>query len=394
MFEYFEDNYVWNMAVNLALAMGGSIGDVDDASRSLRPAAKTRDHSAAEKFFAAWSRLGAKLKRLAAADEARGRLLSAGAKYRRAAIYFIQAERMQRPDFAPRKEAFREALDCFSRFVTHTRQNCRRVEVPYQNTTLPALFVGTQTANGDVPCMVHFDGLDVTKEIIYLLGVPQALAARGIATLVVDNPGVGESLRLKGLHNFPEAEVPAKAALDFLQSMPGVDRDRIGMMALSLGGYHAPRAAAFEPRFKCCVAWGANYDWGETQRRRYDAKEQRLPVPHYWDHVAWVFGKSSTEEVIAVSQKLSLKGILHKITCPILVVHGENDRQIPLSQARQLVADCVSSRKAELHVQTLADGGAEHCGIDNVALTREAISDWVAEVLAGNTAGVRTHAEQ
>ena len=73
MFEYFEDNYVWNMAVNLALAMGGSIGDIDDASRALRPLAKTRDHAAAEKFYAAWSGLGTKLKRLAAEDEARGR---------------------------------------------------------------------------------------------------------------------------------------------------------------------------------------------------------------------------------------------------------------------------------------------------------------------------------
>jgi pimeloyl-ACP methyl ester carboxylesterase len=156
---------------------------------------------------------------------------------------------------------------------------------------------------------------------------------------------------------------------------------------LSLGGYHAPRAAAFEPRFKCCVAWGANYDWGETQRRRHEAKEQRLPVPHYWDHVGWVFGKSSIEDIIEVSGKLSLKGILHRITCPILVIHGENDRQISLTQAQQLVADCVSSPKAELHVQTLEDGGAEHCGVDNVALTREAICDWVAEVLGGNAGG-------
>jgi len=386
MFEYFEDNYVWNMAVNLALAMGGSIGDIDDASRSLRPLAKNRDEAAAEAFFASWTDLGKKLKRLAQADEKRGRLLSAGAKYRRAFIYYIQAERMQRPDFAPRREAYSEALDCFALFLKHTGRNCQRVEVPYLDTTLPALLVGTQSAGGDAPCMVHFDGLDVTKEIIYLLGVPGALAERGIATLVVDNPGVGESLRLKGLHNGLDAEVPAKAAVDFLQSAPGIDRDRIGIMALSLGGYHAPRAAAFEPRFKCAVAWGANYDWGETQRRRYEAKEQRLPVPHYWDHVAWVFGKKSVEEVIEVSAKLSLKGILHQIKCPILVVHGENDRQIPLSQAKQLVADCVSSLKAELYVHTLADGGAEHCGIDNVAPTREAMTDWIAEVLGGHTA--------
>jgi dienelactone hydrolase len=386
MFEYFEDNYVWNMAVNLALAMGGSIGDIDDVSRELRPLAKNRDDASAERFFAAWTGLGAKLKRLAAADEARGRLLSAGAKYRRAFIYYIQAERMQRPDFAPRQGAYREALECFALFLKHTKTNCRRVELPYLNTALPALLVGAQGGNGKAPCMVHFDGLDVTKEIIFLLDIPDALAERGIATLIVDNPGVGESLRLKGLNNGPDAEAPAKAAVDFLQSAPGIDGERIGMMALSLGGYHAPRAAAFEPRFKCCVAWGANYDWGETQRRRYEAKEQRLPVPHYWDHVAWVFGKSSVEEVIDVSAKLSLKGILHQIKCPILVVHGENDRQIPLSQAKQLVADCVSSPKAELYVHTVADGGAEHCGIDNVALTREVMTDWIAETLGGHTA--------
>ena len=97
MFEYFEDNYVWNMAVNLALAMGGSIGDIDDVSRELKPLAKYRDDASAERFFTAWTGLGAKLKRLAAADEARGRSFSAGAKYRRAFIYYIQAERMQRP---------------------------------------------------------------------------------------------------------------------------------------------------------------------------------------------------------------------------------------------------------------------------------------------------------
>jgi dienelactone hydrolase len=387
MFEYFEDNYVWNMAVNLALGMGGAIGDIDDASRHLRPLAKDRDDAAAEAFFVSWSALGRKVRRLAEADEKRGHLLSAGAKYRRAFIYLIQAERMQRADFEPRKDAYREALECFALFLKHTHGDCRRVDVPYGDTVLPALLVGTK-GGGNRPCMVHFDGLDVTKEIIYLLGGPLALAERGIATLIVDNPGVGESLRLKGLHNGPDAEKPAAAAVDFLQKTPGIDRDRIGMMALSLGGYHAPRAAAFEPRFKCAVAWGANYDWGETQRRRYEAKEQRLPVPHYWEHVGWVFGKKSVEEVIEVSAKLSLRGILDRIKCPILVVHGENDRQITLAQAQKLVAECTNSPRAELYVHTLADGGAEHCGIDNVALTVEVMSDWIADVLGGHTAAV------
>ena len=120
--------------------------------------------------------LGAKAERLAVADEARGRLLSAGAKYRRAFIYYIQAERMHVPDFAPRKQAYREALDRFSRFLKHTRANCRRVDA-YLDMALPALLIGAQNAGGPAPCMVHFDGLDVTKEIVYPARHPRC--ARG-----------------------------------------------------------------------------------------------------------------------------------------------------------------------------------------------------------------------
>lgn len=385
MFDYFEGNYTWNMAVNIALGMGASIGDIDDASRELRSVARNNDDDAAERWFASWSAQGAKLKRLAEADEKAGRAFSASEKYRRAAIHFIQAERMQRPGFKPREQAFAEYLACFAKFVELGKRNCTRVEVPFGASSLPGLLIAAEgTKPGErTPCMVHFDGLDVTKEIIYLLGIPDALAKRGIATLVVDNPGVGESLRLRGLHNGPEAEKPAGACVDFLEQRAEIDSKRIGIMALSLGGYHAPRCAAFEPRFAACVAWGAQYDWGETQRKRRDDKTSSLPVPHYWDHVGWVFGVKTIDEIVEVSGKICLRGILDRIRCPILVVHGENDRQIPLAFAERVVAECVNSRKAELYVHRLADGGAEHCGIDNVALTRDVMADWIAQTLGG-----------
>src|SRR5215211_9221953 len=91
MFEYFEGNYTWNMAVNMALALGASIGDIDDASRGLRSLARQNDDESAEKFFTSWTSIAEKERRLAQADEARGRGLSAGDKYRRAAIYYVQA---------------------------------------------------------------------------------------------------------------------------------------------------------------------------------------------------------------------------------------------------------------------------------------------------------------
>ena len=64
---------------------------------------------------------------------------------------------------------------------------------------------------------------------------------------------------------------------------------RIGIVGWSLGGYYAPRAAAFEKRFALCVAWGANHNWGAVQRRRMEREGER-PVPHYWEHVLWVWG--------------------------------------------------------------------------------------------------------
>ena len=134
---------------------------------------------------------------------------------------------------------------------------------------------------------------------------------------------------------------------------------------------------------KCCVAWGAQYDWGETQRGRRDNPNSALPVPHYWDHVGWVFGAKGIDAIVEASAKISLRGILDRIQCPILVLHGENDRQIPLDFARRVVAECVNSPRAELEVMKLADGGAEHCGIDNVAPTRERMADWIAETLGG-----------
>src|SRR3546814_1605648 len=111
--------------------MGASMGDIDDASRPLRDVSGRRDDLAAETFFEAWTTLGEKVKRLAAVDEARGRHYSASEKYRRAAIYFVQAERMQAPGYEPRELAYANYLECFSRFVLLAGENCCRVEIPY-----------------------------------------------------------------------------------------------------------------------------------------------------------------------------------------------------------------------------------------------------------------------
>jgi dipeptidyl aminopeptidase/acylaminoacyl peptidase len=159
------------------------------------------------------------------------------------------------------------------------------------------------------------------------------------------------------------------------------------MMALSLGGYYAPRAAAFEKRFKCCVAWGAIYDYGQTVSERIGGKGEPS-VPGYAEHVNWVFGKETIEETLTVVRQMTLEGVADKITCPLLVIHGENDRQIPMWHAEKTIAAAVNSPDARLKVCRLADGAAEHCGADNGPLIVDYMTDWVAEKLGASPGGI------
>jgi len=155
---------------------------------------------------------------------------------------------------------------------------------------------------------------------------------------------------------------------------------------LSLGGYYAPRAAAFEKRFKCCVAWGAIWDYGEVWERRLKSKTGQRSVPPF--QFTWVFGKDTVEGALEVAKKMSLEGVIDKITCPLLVVHGENDRQIPLWHAEKTIEGAVNSPRCELKVFTIVEGGTEHCQADNSAMFVDYAADWVADTIGGNPKGV------
>ncbi|WP_116389782.1 alpha/beta hydrolase family protein [Cupriavidus taiwanensis] len=379
MLEYFAE-YSWNLSLSMALDMGANMDEIDRASRALRDGSLPEGMDPAQAFFHAWDDAGEKLADSARKDERAGHRLTASEKYRRAVIMLITAERMPHHTYPPRIEAYERLLHYFAKYVELGEVNCERVMVPYQDSVLPALLV---KAYGDAPapCMVHFNGLDGLKEFLFLSDFPAALARRGVSTLIVDNPGVGEALRKHRLHNFAAAELPASACVDFLEARPEVDPDRIGMVALSLGGYHAPRATAFEPRFKCCVVWGANYDWGGRFRMRLEGKGSQKSVPHFLEHVQWVLGADSVEQCLEISSGFTLKGILDRIRVPILVNHGELDRQIPVEAAHLTYEECVNSPRRELRIFTAEEGGEQHCNIGNMRLATDYMADWIADTL-------------
>lgn len=385
MFKYFPTNYPWNLSVDLSIEMGARIGEIEEMCAPLQEAAKARDAAGTQAFRETWITMADKLVGLAEDDEARGRMISAGDKLVRAANYMLTAERLQAHGSEGRVALYKRFLATFEKGLALSGAKARRVEIPYEGTHLSALYVPADGVEGPAPILVQVNGLDSTKEMKYLVGLPAWLAARGVASLVVDQPGTGEALRLHDLHARYDSEHWASRVVDWLEDQPFADPKRIGMEGVSLGGYYCPRAVAFEPRFACGVVWGANHDWRDVQKKRL-AKEGNFPVPHYWEHVRWVWGAKDMDAFLKIAEKVHLHGILDRVKVPFLVTHGEKDSQIPVHWAQETYDQLVNSPNRELKVFDARTGGVQHSSFDNSANAGAYIADWVAEVLGGRTA--------
>lgn len=388
MFRYFPTNYVWDLSVNLSIEMGARMGEIEAMCHPLQEAAKQPDAAGVQAFRTTWERMADKLCDLAAEDEACGRLLSAGEKYKRAANYLLTCERLQAHNAPGRLALYQRFLRVFERGIQLAGDNCQRVEIPYENgKVISGLYVKAEVLKdgGKAPLLVQVNGLDSMKEMKYLVGLPGWLAKRGVSSLIIDQPGTGEALRLHGMTARYDTEHWARRVVDWLETRADVDASRIGCEGVSLGGYYCPRAVAFEPRFACGVVWGANHDWREVQKRRLE-KEGDFPVPHYWQHVFWVWGAKDIDDFMRIAENVHLDGVLDRIKVPFLVTHGEKDSQIPLKWAQRTYDQLVNSPRRELKIFTDREGGVQHASFDNSANAGQYIADWVAETLGGHTA--------
>ncbi|MDB5420211.1 MAG: hypothetical protein JWR59_158 [Brevundimonas sp.] len=384
LFEYFP-NYVWNLSVAIAVESGAQMGEIVDMCKPLLEAAAKGEDAGTLRFAEQWTKQADTLIGLADEDEALGRGFSAGAKLERASLYLLCAERMQGHGHAGREETFAKAQEAFKRAMRLGDTGVERVEIPYGDSTFPALYIRAP-GDGPKPVVIYCNGLDSSKELLYWSRLHQALARRGISALLVDQPGTGEALRLNNLPATPHSETWATPALEWLLTQPDVDPKRIGMTGISLGGHYAPRAVAFEPRFAAGAVWGANHNWAEVQQKRL-RREGENPVPHYWSHVMWVFGASDMDDFHAKTKDMTLNGVMDRIKVPFLVTHGEKDRQIGLEYAHQSYDQLVNSPRRELRIFTAREGGVEHVGADNMSFGRDFIADWFADTLGGRTGG-------
>lgn len=130
----------------------------------------------------------------------------------------------------------------------------KRTAFIHDGLTLDATLYQPERGKDRFPAVVGANGIGNIKEI----GLPviaEALAAAGIATLLFDYAGFGESEGEPRQHVVPWSQVAQfRTALSYLGSLDGIDVNRLGVWGPSFAGAHALHLAATEPLVQCAVA--------------------------------------------------------------------------------------------------------------------------------------------
>ncbi|HXM81782.1 MAG TPA: alpha/beta fold hydrolase [Burkholderiales bacterium] len=287
-----------------------------------------------------------------------GYRLTAGEHLVRAAIYYHFAKFVFVQDPAQMRAAHMKAVACYRDALPMLRPPGERVAIAFSGHTLFGVLRKPKESN--CPVLVMAPGLDSTKEELH--AYEDSFLNRGIAVLAFDGPGQGEA----------EYEIPicgdyeraAKAVVDWIERRTDLDSKKIAIWGVSLGGYYAPRAAAYEKRFKACIALSGPFDWAQI----WDA------LPQLTRDTFRVRSHSKNEsDAKRHAATLTLKDAAKNITCPLFIVAGRQDRLVPAAEAEQLAR----SASGPVELLMVEDGG--HNANNRPYRYRSRSADWLAE---------------
>ena len=383
MFEYFPNYYPWNMSVLMALQVGGEMSEIDEACRPLIDIVDALSPKERQlRWRESWCALADRVRGLAERDLKDGNARAASRKFKRACGYYMAAERQMSRHDEQKIHVYDKMLNAFRASMMAGKDPVEFVDIPFERWELPSLYLAPPASERPGPCMIVFDGFDVTKEWSFLSDLTTELQVRGIGCLHVDHPGIGAAIRKLGLSAMHDIERVTAACIDWLALKPEVDSSRIGIIAPSLGGYYAFRSAAFEPRLACAVAHGARWDNDGSHGRILRNPDSARSIADWLDHAMWYYGTENKEDTAKAIAAMSLEGgVAERVRCPVLVAHGVNDRQVPIEQAHKMIERTINSPRRDLRIFDYSEGGVEHCGIDNFSIQTDFMAGWIAEVL-------------
>jgi dipeptidyl aminopeptidase/acylaminoacyl peptidase len=312
-------------------------------------------------WCAAWSARAAVHEALGRDALRAGKLMTAGEHLQRAGVYYHFAKFLFVHDIRQMKTAHMQAVACRTLALPHLRPSGERVEMPYAGGSLAGIL--RKPPGADRPAVVVMAmGLDSAKEETDCYEQP--FLARGMATLAFDGPGQGEGEYAFAIRG--DYEVPVAAVFDYIEKRRDLDASRIGLWGVSLGGYYAPRAAAFESRARACIALGGPFAWGPAWN---DLPELTREAFRVRSHLA------DAQAAQRHAATLSLEGVAARIACPIYIMNGRQDRIVRAADAERLAREV----KGPVTLRLIDDGN--HVANNRAYRWRSESADWMAEQL-------------
>lgn len=322
---------------------------------------------------------------LQAADKAEG-----DGRFKQAACYFRAAEFFMAPNHPRKQEAYDHFMEGFAK---------SNPEVEALRTSVD--FDGGQLGIIDIPASGHekdtilaCSGFDGLIEEMYAALLP--LASDGYRIVLYEGTGQGAALRRTSLVMQYDWEKPVSAILDAL----GVSS--CTLLGLSLGGYLAPRAAAFEPRAERLIAWGPMYEFFDCFRPRMgdeafaalsqlleneqvDVVNQLLGARMQEDattrwsltHGMHTCGGETPYDFLKWAQDLHLEAVSERITQDTLIIAGSKDHLVPTEQLWRQASALTNAHSVTTRMFTEYENAAEHCQVSNTQVVVGEMYRWL-----------------
>ncbi len=315
-------------------------------------------------------RVAAKREAIAKKAEGEGHVVTARDNYFAAAIFYASAQTAICEDDNKENIAYNaKKIECYDKFIKYAPYPIERVEIPFEDKSLPGFLFLPPDRPQKAPCVLYIDGMHGFKEMLNPI-YGNKLLERGMAVLAMDGPGQSESNMRKircTTDNFARA---GAAAMDFLTKRPEIDPDKVAVSGVSMGTFWVTQIAAYDHRFKAAAGRCVCHEPGLNTLFN-------IAQPTLKDRYMWMAGYEDEDEFDKFAQTLTLKGAGAKVKCPFLIVAGGNDEISPIKYSYELYDEIKAPKKIAVYE------GESHT-IARHALEAEAfIADWLKDRLEG-----------
>ena len=361
-----------------------------------------------ESWITEWATLANKVEKQGDKSLSNNHKVSARESYLRASNYYRAAEYGTPPSHPRFDEIWKRSVECMHKASPLFSPKIQTIEFDFNGKKLPGYYWRPQESDSSNPTLIVAGGNDSSlEELVYWIGM--AAVRRGYNFFAFDHPGHRGAVHLyPDCVKRPDYEVPYKHAIDYLETLPGVD-ERIALTGYSFGGYIASRVALYDERISALIPNSPLIDLEKISSAMFSSIIKAIPdfllkfvlerklakkpvMKAFLEYTIWAQGYGTSLSDFIVDPQLrernknnaklyNIVNDLSRIKCPTLALVSEGEGKELLKQAGDFI-EGISSPQKKLYIFTKEkDGCDDHGQLDNRSRSTQVMFDWLDEIL-------------